>query len=98
MIVGGGQGSSPDRSRAAGPPDTGRHEVVPEDGNAGATDVGDGGDHVVELFVAALLAEHDLVVEGDGDVFERHQPESGFVDLCSQPRQVLILPAGLAGQ
>ena len=43
----------------------------------------DGGDHVVELFVAALLAEHDLVVEGDGDVFERHQSESGFALTCA---------------
>ena len=53
-------------------PDAVGDPVVAEDWDAGLAHVAHGGDHVLELFFAAALAEHDLVVKRCGYVFQRH--------------------------
>ena len=50
-------------------PDAVGDPVVAEDGDAGLAHIAHGVDHVLQLFFATVLAEHDLVIEGKRDIF-----------------------------
>ena len=79
-------------------PDAVGNPVVAEDWDAGLAHVAYGANHVLELFFATVLPEHDLVVKRCGDVFQCHQPQLGVVGPLFEGGQVGVFPLLVAGE
>ena len=79
-------------------PDRIRHPVVSEDRNPGSSHIADCRLHVGYLLVTARQAQHRLVIETDGHIFQADQPQASSFGAIRSLLQVFVFPLLFAGE